>query len=111
MAETVLENKDNVEKLRQEVLKLHSSDHPGMTLVSVPLNKKNWIAWSRSVQIALGAKSKLSFIDGSCAKPVTTGEEHEQWRKTDCMVTSWLLNSISKDIVEAFMYTSSARAL
>ncbi|KAL0347702.1 UNVERIFIED_CONTAM: putative mitochondrial protein [Sesamum calycinum] len=28
------EKKENIEKLRQEVLKLHSSDHPGMTLLS-----------------------------------------------------------------------------
>ncbi|KAL0448262.1 UNVERIFIED_CONTAM: hypothetical protein Slati_1382600 [Sesamum latifolium] len=75
MAKTVPEKKKNIEKLRHEVLKLHSFDHPRMILVSVPLNKKNWIAWSRFMQIALGAKSKLGFIDGSCVKPVTTGEE------------------------------------
>ncbi|KAL0289415.1 UNVERIFIED_CONTAM: hypothetical protein Sangu_2614600 [Sesamum angustifolium] len=78
---------------KERVLKLHSSDHPGMTL------------------IALGVESKIGFIDGSCVKPVTTGVEQEQWRKSDCMVISWLLNSISKDIVEACMYTSSAGAL
>lgn len=27
------------------------------------------------------------------------------------MITSWLLNSISKEIVEAFLYTSTAREL
>ncbi|KAL0309384.1 UNVERIFIED_CONTAM: hypothetical protein Sradi_5880700 [Sesamum radiatum] len=62
-------------------------------------------------EIALGVESKIGFIDGSCVKPVTTGVEQEQWRKADCMVISSLLNSISKDIVEAGMCTSSARAL
>ncbi|KAL2232434.1 UNVERIFIED_CONTAM: Retrovirus-related Pol polyprotein from transposon RE1 [Sesamum indicum] len=34
-----------------------------------------------------------------------------KWRTTDYMVLTWILNTISKDIVNAYLYTSSARAL
>ncbi|KAL0319697.1 UNVERIFIED_CONTAM: Retrovirus-related Pol polyprotein from transposon RE1 [Sesamum radiatum] len=34
-----------------------------------------------------------------------------QWIRVDSMVTTWILNSISKDIVEAFMYAKSSRTL
>ncbi|KAK4390138.1 hypothetical protein Sango_2077100 [Sesamum angolense] len=34
-----------------------------------------------------------------------------QWRRVDLMVTSWIWSSISKEIVEAFMYKTYARDL
>ncbi|KAL0331756.1 UNVERIFIED_CONTAM: Retrovirus-related Pol polyprotein from transposon RE2 [Sesamum angustifolium] len=94
-----------------ERLKLHGGDHPGMSLVSVPLDGSNYLSWSRSVKLALGAKQKLGFIDGTCDKPTENKAELEQWQRVDCMVVSWLLNSISKDIAEAFLYTTSAQDL
>ncbi|KAL2238289.1 UNVERIFIED_CONTAM: hypothetical protein Sindi_1020600 [Sesamum indicum] len=60
---------------------------------------------------ALGARQKIGFIDGTCPKPTQDQAEIEQWQKTDCMVITWILNSISKNIVEAFLYTTSARDL
>ncbi|KAK4394544.1 Nepetalactol-related short-chain-dehydrogenase/reductase 1 [Sesamum angolense] len=35
----------------------------------------------------------------------------EKWIRVDSMVTTWILNSISKEIVEGFMYTKSSRIL
>ncbi|KAL0340025.1 UNVERIFIED_CONTAM: hypothetical protein Sradi_4519300 [Sesamum radiatum] len=53
---------------------------------------------------------KLGFINGKTIKPKENSEEYEQWIKNDCLVTSWILNSISKEIVQAFLYTTSAQA-
>ncbi|GJT74231.1 sulfotransferase 16 [Tanacetum coccineum] len=50
-------------------LYIASSDHPGMVLTNTPFNSSNFHGWSRNVKIALGAKLKLGFIDGSCFKP------------------------------------------
>lgn len=35
----------------------------------------------------------------------------ERWKDVNYMVTSWMLNSISKEIVEGFLYTSSLSQL
>lgn len=43
----------------EEILHLNTSDHPGMSLVAVPLNSMNFLNWSRSIRRALGAKNKL----------------------------------------------------
>ncbi|KAL0411948.1 UNVERIFIED_CONTAM: hypothetical protein Slati_3784500 [Sesamum latifolium] len=94
-----------------ERLKLHGGDHPGMSLISVLLAGRNYLSWSRSIRLALGAKQKLGFIDGTYGKPSGNKNEIEQWERVDCMVVSWLLNSIFKDIAEAFLYTTSARDL
>ncbi|KAK4382735.1 Retrovirus-related Pol polyprotein from transposon RE2 [Sesamum angolense] len=94
-----------------EKLQLHGSDHPGMVLVSAPLTGNNYLNWSFGVKRALRAKMKLGFIDGTSIKPNANHPHFEQWIRVDSMVTTWILNSISKDIVEAFMYTKSSRNL
>ncbi|KAL0439534.1 UNVERIFIED_CONTAM: hypothetical protein Slati_2436400 [Sesamum latifolium] len=94
-----------------EALQLHSSDHPGMILVSTPLDGKNFLAWSRGVRRALEAKSKLGFIISTCKRPVGDPELIEQWTRTDSMVVTWLLNAMNKSIPNAFIYTKSARVL
>ncbi|KAL0303814.1 UNVERIFIED_CONTAM: Retrovirus-related Pol polyprotein from transposon RE1 [Sesamum radiatum] len=92
-------------------LQLHGSDHPGMVLVSAPLTGNNFLNWSFGIKRALRAKMKLGFIDGTSIKPDTNDPHFEQWIRVDSMVTTWILNSISKDIVEAFMYAKSSRTL
>ncbi|KAL0371752.1 UNVERIFIED_CONTAM: Retrovirus-related Pol polyprotein from transposon RE1 [Sesamum calycinum] len=52
------------ERREPEFLQLHGGDHPGMVLVSAPLDGTDFLAWKRSVVIALRAKMKLGFIDG-----------------------------------------------
>ncbi|KAL0399261.1 UNVERIFIED_CONTAM: Retrovirus-related Pol polyprotein from transposon RE1 [Sesamum radiatum] len=94
-----------------EVLQLHGADHPGMVLVSAPLTGKNYLNWSHAIKRALRAKMKLGFIDGTLVKPDVNDASFEKWIRVDSMVTTWILNSISKDIVEGFMYTKSSRTL
>lgn len=95
----------------RDPLDLQNSDNPGMILVTSVLTGRNYLSWSRSIIIALGAMMKLGFIDGRCDKPTENASKIEQWIRVDCMVRSWLLNSIAKDIVEAFIYTKSAKDL
>ncbi|KAL7599746.1 hypothetical protein Lser_V15G25485 [Lactuca serriola] len=64
-----------------------------------------------SIQIALGAKKKVGFIDGTSKKPKVEGSDLDDWTNNDCMVWSWLLNAISKDIVEAFIFDTIAHEL
>ncbi|KAL0430286.1 UNVERIFIED_CONTAM: hypothetical protein Sradi_0654600 [Sesamum radiatum] len=54
---------------------------------------------------------KLGFIDGTNVKPAATDPSFEHWIRVDSMVTTWILNSIFKEIVEGFMYTKSAKKL
>lgn len=43
--------------------------------------------------------------------PVIGPSEHEKWLKVDSIVFSWILISISKDLIEAFFYANSAKEL
>ncbi|KAK6115405.1 hypothetical protein DH2020_007674 [Rehmannia glutinosa] len=90
---------------------LHNSDHPGMVLVTNPLTDTNYLSWKRAMVIALGAKTKLGFVNGSVPRPEPDSPQFEQWKKIDYMLYSWILNSLSRDLVDAFLYADSAQAL
>ncbi|KAL0392923.1 UNVERIFIED_CONTAM: hypothetical protein Sradi_2515100 [Sesamum radiatum] len=62
------------------------------------LTCKNFLAWSKAVKRALGAKMKYGFITGTCKKPSGDPELIEQWTRVDCMVASWLLNAITVNL-------------
>ncbi|KAL0303103.1 UNVERIFIED_CONTAM: hypothetical protein Sradi_6178400 [Sesamum radiatum] len=92
-------------------LRVQITDNPGTILVSNLLDGTNFLSWSRSIKIALRAKMKLGFINGKIPKPEESDDGFEQWERADGMVISWILNSISKDIVESFLYIDTARDL
>ena len=58
--------------------------------------------------MALGAKLKLGFIDGSCGRPLIGTEELQRWIRCDYMVTCWILNSMVTELSDAFLYSQSA---
>ncbi|KAL2245844.1 UNVERIFIED_CONTAM: hypothetical protein Sindi_2852600 [Sesamum indicum] len=95
----------------KDMLFIHPSEHSQLALTSSPLDGTNFLVWQRAVYVSLGTKMKLGFIDGSFSKPGPGSLIFEQWRRVDLMVTSWLWNFMSKDIVESFMYCSTSREL
>ncbi|GJT91728.1 hypothetical protein Tco_1080573 [Tanacetum coccineum] len=85
-------------------LYIASSDHPGMVLTNTPFNGTNFHGWSRIVKMALGAKLKLGFIDGSCNRPSVDSVDDKMWIRCDYMVTYWILNSMVVELSDAFLY-------
>ncbi|KAL0345578.1 UNVERIFIED_CONTAM: hypothetical protein Sradi_4389100 [Sesamum radiatum] len=63
------------------------------------------------MRIALEGCDRLGFINATCAKPDEGSAELKQWRITNSMVRTWILNTISKDIVNAYLYAASMRSL
>ncbi|KAI9161978.1 hypothetical protein LWI28_022558 [Acer negundo] len=47
----------------------HHSDHPGLVLISKPLNGDNYSTWKRAMTLALNSKNKLGFVNGSIKAP------------------------------------------
>lgn len=63
---------DSAARQDPEFLQLHGGDHTGMVLVSASFDRIDFLAWKRSVIIALRAKMKLGFIDGRYVMPDRT---------------------------------------
>ncbi|KAF7820341.1 uncharacterized protein G2W53_025796 [Senna tora] len=59
---------------------------------------------------ALEAKDKVGFVDGSINPPIDTAE-FKKWKMADSMIKSWMVNSISKEISDMFVFYRSSKAL
>ncbi|KAH7521922.1 hypothetical protein FEM48_Zijuj07G0083300 [Ziziphus jujuba var. spinosa] len=90
---------------------LHHADNPELQLVSHQLTGPNYNSWRRSMEMALKAKNKLGFVDGSIPKPNPTDLLTLVWDRCNSMVHSWLLNAVSKDIVDSLLYQESAHVV
>ncbi|XP_060179267.1 uncharacterized protein LOC132609347 [Lycium barbarum] len=92
-------------------LYIHPSDYPGMSLVSTVFDGRGYGGWRRAVIIALSAKNKLGFTDGSLAVPISDPALVKALIRCNDMVLSWHLNSLSKEIAESVLYSVSAKSL
>jgi hypothetical protein len=90
---------------------LHHGDSPGSILVSQLLVGNNYHTWKRSMSMALSAKNKMGFVDGSLPKPESSSPEYLSWNRCNNMVLSWLLNSVSQEIAASIIYIDSAEEM
>lgn len=88
---------------------LPQGERPGATLGSQPLTGENYNTWSRSMIMALTAKNKLAFIDGSLPQPaLDVGVEYQAWVRCNNMILSWIFNSVSKEITASVIYIDTS---
>jgi hypothetical protein len=88
----------------------HHSDHPGLILVSKPLNGDNYSTWKRAMTLALNSKNKLGFVNNSIKAPSekTDPEGYATWSRCNDMVHSWIVNALSPEISNSVIYYSTA---
>ncbi|GAV78181.1 UBN2_3 domain-containing protein [Cephalotus follicularis] len=91
---------------------LHPSDTPGTNLVTEQLvGNENYGVWSRAMLIALRAKNKTGFIDGSCEKPSENSPLLHQWERCNAIVLSWIMNTVSKELFNGIVYSTNAQSV
>lgn len=92
-------------------LYIHPSDSPSFTLAPTPFDGTGYRSWKRSVLRSLSVKNKLGFVTGEYPKPDTPSTMVHQWERCDDMVTSWILNSLSKEIADSVEYVTNSEEL
>lgn len=88
---------------------LHHGDSPGVNLVTKVLEGENYSHWSRSMIIALRAKNKLGFVNGSCVIPAEDSFLRVHWERCNSMVISWIIHAVTNEIAESIVYCSTAQ--
>lgn len=86
-------------------------ENPGSVLVAPLFNGNNYLPWSKATRRSLIAKDKLSYISEGIEALEKDSPTYVQWQRNDCMVTSWILNSKSKEFSEAFLYAEDAESM
>ena len=87
---------------------MHNYDHPGLQLVSLKLNGSNFDDWEAAMKIALNAKNKIGFIDGSLPRPPESYLNFQIWSICNNLVKFWILNSVSTQIYRSILRLSDA---
>ena len=90
---------------------IHPSDNPGAMLVPVQFTGVGFCSWRCSVMRTLSVKNKLGFVNGDCSRPRSSDPSYRQWERCDNIVTSWILNSLSKEIADSVEYVQDSAEL
>ncbi|XP_019164462.1 PREDICTED: uncharacterized protein LOC109160634 [Ipomoea nil] len=89
-------------------LYLHMTENLNLSLVSPPLTELNYASWGRSMRIALEVKNKFGFATDAIPIPDEADPRIASWRRCNCIVSSWILRSISPGIADSVMYFDKA---
>ncbi|XP_071688543.1 uncharacterized protein [Rutidosis leptorrhynchoides] len=88
---------------------LHQNDHPGLILISKKLTgSDNNSSWRRSMTIALNAKNKLQIVTNQFVEPEVNLRSRALWERTNDMIISWILNTITDQISNSLNFVNTA---
>ncbi|GJT44816.1 putative RNA-directed DNA polymerase [Tanacetum coccineum] len=93
------------------LLHLQTNDNNSGPLINLKLTgSENYRVWSNAMKIALQARNKMCFVDGTCTKVAyaTSVPLSNQWERCNAVVLSWLLSSISDDLYLSQVYSENA---
>ena len=84
----------------------HHSYHPGLVLISKPPNGDNYSTWRKAMTLALNAKNKLGFVNGTIKEPSkeTHPDDYATWSRCNDMVHSWIGNTLNPEISNSIIY-------
>ncbi|PKI70182.1 hypothetical protein CRG98_009432 [Punica granatum] len=63
------------------------------------------------MQIALRAKNKIGFIDGTLPEPVEGNPNKASWVMVNSTVITWIVNTLEKDLQPSVACIENARVL
>ncbi|CAH9106160.1 unnamed protein product [Cuscuta europaea] len=89
---------------------LGPQDRPGDYITPIRLHGENYDDWAGSVRLALKARRKFVFLDGS----IKTYENHcteEDWQTIHSMLVSWLMNTIAPEVRSTLSQYEDAKLL
>ncbi|XP_019096461.1 PREDICTED: uncharacterized protein LOC109130846 [Camelina sativa] len=88
------------------------TDHAGLILVSDRLTTgAKFNSWRRSMQMSLNVRNKLGFIDGTISKPSSDHRDYGSWSRCNDMVSTWLMNYVSKKIGQSLLFIPTAKEI
>nr|GEW39144.1 ribonuclease H-like domain-containing protein [Tanacetum cinerariifolium] len=63
-----------------------------------------------AMKLALQARNKYAFVDGSCVKSAysTSNVLSAQWDRCNVVVLTWIMNSVSVDVYMGLIYSIDA---
>nr|GFA45950.1 putative Gag-polypeptide of LTR copia-type [Tanacetum cinerariifolium] len=92
-------------------LHLQTSDFNSNTIISVKLTgTEKYRVWAAAMKLAINTRNKIGFLDGTYLKSTFANSAplSNQWERSNFIVLSWLLNSISEDLFLGQIFSDNA---
>ncbi|CAA7028849.1 unnamed protein product [Microthlaspi erraticum] len=77
---------------------LSSGDNPESVISQPLLRGPNYDDWATSLRLALKARKKFGFVDGTIPEPAADNEDNEDWWANNAMVISWIKLTIDENL-------------
>ncbi|KAL1222697.1 hypothetical protein V5N11_004448 [Cardamine amara subsp. amara] len=77
---------------------LSPSDNPGCVISQPLLRGSNYDEWSANIRLALMARKKFGFVDGTIPKPDENSADLEDWRCNNALVVSWIKLTVESSL-------------
>lgn len=89
---------------------LGSGYQRGNLITHVVLRGDNYLSWSRAMTLALKARRKFGFVDGTITKP-SDKKQLLDWETVNFMLVSWMLRSMEPKLASILPYHDNAQQL
>ncbi|CAB4272127.1 unnamed protein product [Prunus armeniaca] len=88
--------------------KEHPSRDYSTSITSDKLDGSNYAYWSHGARITITSRRMASWINGN--KPASSSDSvaYAEWEENNCLVQSWLLNSMTKPVRALFEHGATA---
>ncbi|GJV69522.1 putative RNA-directed DNA polymerase [Tanacetum coccineum] len=90
---------------------VHNSDNSSYVLIPFKLlGTENYRMWNNAMKLALQARNKYGFVDGSCVRDSYADSDVlcAQWDRCNAMVLTWIMNVVSSDVYMGLVYSENA---
>ena len=89
---------------------LGPQDRPGDFITPTRLTHENYADWAADIRLALLARRKFCFVDGTISSPVPPCTPSD-WQTLHAMLVSWITNTITPEVKSTLTKYSEASRL
>lgn len=87
------------------------TENTSLQITSHKLNGKNFLPWSRSVQMVIRGRGKLGYLLGQKQRPDENDPAFQTWDAENSIVMAWLVNSMEPNIGQTYLFYQTAAEL
>ncbi|KAL3642077.1 hypothetical protein CASFOL_012892 [Castilleja foliolosa] len=82
-----------------------------LPIIDPKLNGSNYSLWARKIKLVLGGRGKWHHVTGVPEPPKPSDSEFPLWEQFDLQILSWIIDSMSSDLVGQFIEFPTSRDL
>lgn len=90
---------------------LTANDNPGAVISQPLLNGRNYDEWAQNFRVALSARKKFGFIDGTIPKPAADSPDLEDWTANNHLLVTWTKLTIEPKLRSNISHKETAKDL